>query len=105
MKKVYLSGAITNDKDAESKFDFYEKEFIKQGNQVINPFAVCKSLKDFTHAEIMKVCFTLIDECEVVAFMPDWVCSLGSNQEFGYAVAKGKMTYMIKSSDFLNYGE
>lgn len=92
--KIYISGAITNNpnykEDFERAKDFLQKEYPKA--EIINPALVNSFLpKSTTHEEYMRMSFCMLDMCDSVYFINGWEDSKGANQEYGYAIAKGKL--------------
>lgn len=48
--------------------------------------------------DYMKICFAMIDVADVVAFIPDWVCSAGARLEFEYCEYIGKQTFFLENT-------
>lgn len=94
--KIYLSGAITNDKDFKAKFLYAERELIKLGHEVINPAKLCDIMpKSTTHSEYMSLCYPLIDMCDIVVVLPNWESSVGANLEVQYAKTIYPISYFF----------
>ena len=89
--KIYISGAITGTDDYMDRFASAQKELAKQGYIAINP-AVINSLLplDTTHEQYMQMSFCMLDMCDTIYLLNGWEKSMGANQEYGYALAKGK---------------
>lgn len=92
---IYISGAITQNPNYLEDFEKAEK-IMRQYGEVINPAVVCKELPILKHNEYMKICFTLLDIADEICMMNGWELSAGANQEYGYALAKGKKITFIK---------
>lgn len=90
--RVYLSGAISGDKDYMAKFKAYEGA-IKANHpdwEVINPARVGETLPDsFSHADHMDIDFALLSKADRMYQLPGWQESMGACMEYGYARAKG----------------
>ena len=92
--KFYISGPITGAEGYETKFEAAEEKLTAEGHTVLNPAKLNKIMpRDTEHNEYMIMSFAMIDICDAVYFMPGWQQSRGSNQEYGYAVAKNKARY------------
>lgn len=92
--KVYISGAITSNpnykEDFERAEDYLQREY--PSAEIINPALVNSHLpKSTTHEEYMRMSFCMLDMCDSVYFIKGWEESKGSNQEYGYALAKDKI--------------
>ena len=88
--RIYISGAITKDKNYFNHFERVEKELKKLGFSCINPAKVNSNMpNDFTHEDYMKISFALLDMCKTIYMLDGWKDSCGACQEYGYALAKG----------------
>lgn len=68
--RIYISGAITKDKDYFNHFKRVEKELKKIGFSCINPAKVNAQLpEDTTYEEYMKMSFCLLSLCYVAYFL------------------------------------
>ena len=88
VKKVYIAGKITGDPAYREKFARAEARLRALGHIVMNPAILPDG---FTHAEYMLICFAMIDVCDAVFFLSDWVDSDGAWQEHGRALEKDKI--------------
>ena len=92
--KIYISGGITNVPNFMEQFEITEKYLRKTYTtaEIINPALVNSHLpKSTSHEQYMKMSFVMLDMADVVYMMPNWKESYGANQEYGYALAKGKI--------------
>lgn len=95
-KIIYIAGAITGTDDAGERFAKAETDLKADAKvrdiplEIINPYEVNYTLGFLPHDEIMKICFMLIDQADVIHFLKGWESSRGANQELGYATAKRK---------------
>jgi len=92
MSKVFISGAIKNQPDF-NRAAFYRAEMMltKQGHAVMNPVKLHPEDPSlFDPSEYIHVCLAMIDICDMVYFLDGWEKSVGSRQEFQYAMEKHK---------------
>lgn len=90
MKRIYISAPITGVDNFMEKFAEAENHFKNLGYEVVNPAKVNRELPTtLTHEQYMKMSFAMMDLCDTVAFLDGWECSLGCNQEYGYALGIG----------------
>ena len=82
MKKAYIAGKITGNKNYKQEFMDAEEELVKEGCAVMNPSFMQIG---FEQEEYHHVCMAMIDVCDVVCFLPTWVDSKGAHLEMGYA--------------------
>ncbi len=87
MKKAYIAGKITGLNDYKENFERVEKALKNTGQIVMNPSILPEG---FEQKDYHKICMAMIDCCDVVAFLPNWVDSKGSHLEYGYAKGTGK---------------
>lgn len=90
--RIYISGAVTGYENAEEEFEKAEQYLKELGyTDVVNPLKVCSMLpKTFVHGEYMSVCYRLIDLCQGVYMLPNWLNSTGATFEYHYAIAHEK---------------
>lgn len=85
-KRIYISGAITGDKDYLEKFTSIEKSLTKRGFKVINPAKLAGIMpSDATHEDYMTVCVSLLHLCDAIYVLKDWVKSEGAKEEIEVA--------------------
>ena len=85
--RIYISGAITKDKNYFNHFERVENELKKLGFSCINPAKVNAQLpEDTTYEEYMKMSFCLLSLCDVAYFLNGWRNSNGANKEYRYAL-------------------
>lgn len=93
--RVYISGPITGTDDYMERFKSAEDLLKVDGISVINPAAVNDNLpEDTTYEEYMKMCYVMMNMCDAVYFLKGWEKSIGSNREYGYAIAKSMAIIM-----------
>lgn len=85
--KIYIDGKITGLKNYKELFKKAEERLIKKGNSIMNPSVLPDG---FEHHEYMRVCYAMIDVCEVIYFLNNWRDSRGANMEYEYALKNGK---------------
>ena len=97
--KVYIAGAITGDPHYKTKFERAEKALIEQKFIVINPAVLPEGMRP---ADYMRVCFSMIDCADVVAFLPDYLESKGARLENDLCQYIGKQTMYLADTSFYN---
>ena len=89
--KIYIAGKITGLDNYKELFNKAEKEFLEKGYKVINPSILPEG---FEWAEYMGICYKMIDICNEIHFLNNWLDSKGAILEHMYAVENGKkITY------------
>lgn len=86
--KVYLAGKITGLENFKEIFGRYEQDLKNQGHKVMNPAILPKG---FEQSEYLKICSSMIDVCDMVCFIPNWIDSKGAHYELGYALGTDKI--------------
>lgn len=79
--KVYIAGKITGDENYRLKFMKARQRLERDGYIVISPAVLPDRL---TEADYMRICFSMIDCADAVAFLPDWKQSAGARLEHDY---------------------
>lgn len=90
--KTYIAGKITGDPDYKKKFEEAQKKLEQQGSLVMSPAILPEG---FPWDAYMPICYAMIDACEAVVFLPDWIQSKGAKLEMVYAIKKDKEVYFI----------
>jgi hypothetical protein len=80
--KTYIAGKITGLDNYQELFMAAEVRLKEQGHQVMNPSILPSG---FEQQEYMRICFAMIDACERVYFLENWIDSPGANLEMQYA--------------------
>ena len=88
-KKLFISGRITGNRFYVSEFDKAEQFYRRKDYTVITPSVLPQGLLP---ADYMRICFAMIDSCDVVAFLPEWEMSPGARLEHAYCTYTGKPT-------------
>ena len=91
--KVYIAGKITGESPIACglKFGHAASALKIEGHTVLNPYLTFKPLAfNFTHEDIMHICFAAIDVCDAVYMLRDWPESKGAKMEHEYALNSGK---------------
>lgn len=89
---LYLAGKITGDDNYRNKFNKAAKMLEGLGYTVLSP-SVLPS-KGFSYDAYIRMSTVMMDECDVVCFLPDWMDSPGAKKEFERAVEHGKTVLM-----------
>lgn len=88
--KIYISGPVTGTEDYLERFGAAEEELKKAGCSVINPAKINSFLPvGTTHRQYMNMSITMLSMCSHIYMLKGWDESLGSNREYGYALARG----------------
>lgn len=89
--KVYIAGKITGlDREATlEKFEKARQWLAGKGHTVLVPTVLPESA-DLTHEDYLHICYAMIDVCDTVYFLPDWIMSEGAKLEKEYAKKKRK---------------
>lgn len=85
---IYIAGKITGLDNFKELFDAAEKKLKEEGHKVMNPTILPKGFK---WGEYMHVCFAMIDICDVVYLLPNWLDSEGAKRERVYAIGKNML--------------
>lgn len=89
-KRIYISGAITNNKDYLPHFIKAHVELSEQGYTVINPVYIAERLpNDLSYQEYMHIDLALLDLCDSIYLLKGWEASIGASCEYSYAQAMG----------------
>lgn len=93
---AYIAGKITGLDNFKEIFAEAEAYLKAKGLKVMNPTCLPEG---FSWGCYMPVCFSMIDVCESVAFLPNWESSEGAKLEHEYAKKKGKnIVYLYRES-------
>ncbi len=87
--KIYISGAITKNKNYKQQFAKAQKQLEALGFEVINPAAVSAVLPPLPYAAYMRICSTLLMEVDAICMLKGWERSYGAAAEFDLARALG----------------
>ena len=79
--KIYIAGKITGDEDYRIKFMKARWHLERGGYIVLSPAILPERLSE---ADYMRICFSMIDCADAVAFLPDWKQSAGARLEHQY---------------------
>lgn len=97
--KAYIAGKITGDSEYKSKFEYAAKALTQEGFIILNPATLPEGMRP---ADYMRLCFSMIDCADVVAFLPDYKASKGAMIEFGLCQYIGKQTMFLEDMSFYN---
>ncbi len=86
--KIYIAGKITGHPGYVDDFINAELNLKLEGHTVINPAYLPEGLKDEEYHHINRA---MIDVCDAVYFLPNWIDSKGAHMEMGYALGKEKI--------------
>lgn len=86
-KVVYLAGRISGAPDYKEQFAEAARQVEALGFAVLNPAALPPELGN---ERAMKICTAMIDQADVVYFLPGWARSVGAQLEMAYCKYTGK---------------
>ena len=90
-KIVYLSGAITGNENYKHDFSVAETYLTQMGYIVVSPAKLDElSNEKLSYEQYMRVCYSLIDICDIIFMVSGWQKSKGANAELSYAKSLGK---------------
>lgn len=84
--RIYISGKITGDENYKQKFAEAEKILEEQGHEVINPARVAEALPELTYQQYLDIDYLLIEYCDAIYMLEDWIESKGARAEYGLAI-------------------
>ena len=88
MKKIYISGAITDDPHYLDKFARVEKHLVIQGHEVVNPTTL-KHDHNKSYESYMKEDIKALLDCDVIFMISGWTISKGAMFEREVAIICG----------------
>ena len=90
--KIYIAGKISGLKNGEAyrHFRIAEGAIRSAGHHPINPMKLGWMYPDLGYLEYMHIDRALIDICDGVMFLDNWVDSTGAKAEHEYAEQNGK---------------
>jgi len=91
MKKqtVYLAGKITDDPDYKQKFQEAAHRIEGRSFVVLSPAILPE--EGFGYEAYIRMSSAMLDECDIVCFLPDWEESRGAVHERSRAEVLGKI--------------
>lgn len=92
--KIYISGAITNNKHYKEDFAKAE-EYLREkfpNAEILNPAKTNATLpQSTTWEQYMSICYIMLDMADAIYMIDGWERSKGACIEYGYSVARDKM--------------
>ena len=85
--KIYIAGKITGDPDYAEKFNTAALEYENRGYIVLNPAMLPEGMLP---SDYMRICLSMIDTADVVAFLPGYETSSGAQLELQYCLYTDK---------------
>lgn len=92
--KAYIAGKITGDPNYREKFQIGVQALEYEGFTVLNPAELPEGMRP---ADYMRICISMIESADVVAFLPDWSRSRGARLENDLCQYIGKQTMYLES--------
>ena len=96
MKKIYIAGKITNNPTFKEDFAGVDKELTNNGFLVMNP---ARLPQGFEFRDYWHICKAMIETCDIVYFLPNWLDSKGSHFELGFCVGTKKPYKMLSREE------
>lgn len=90
-QRCFISGKITGQPFYTIKFAIAYLRLWLAGYQPVSPTIFPKG---WQHGDYIHVCKAMIDTCDAVYFLKDWVFSIGAKQEWDYSL-KSEALYII----------
>ena len=89
--KVYISGKITGlpQRRVEKKFKDAEEWLTIEGYIPVNP-AVMEQNPGLEYEDYMHIAIAMLDVCDAIYMLKDWMDSHGACRELRYAIVTGK---------------
>lgn len=93
--RIYISGPISYTKDFKERFRMAVKFLSSEYSNatIVNPSVMADVFitkkEKISHKEYMDLAFHLMKNCDCIYLLKGWQTSVGCNQEYGYATAKG----------------
>ena len=94
--KIYIAGKITGDPDHKEKFKTAAREYENKGYIVLNPAMLPEGMLP---SDYMRICLSMIDTADVVAFLPGYETSQGAQLELQYCLYIDKSVWLPESRD------
>lgn len=85
--KIYIAGKITGLKNYKEKFSKAEEKLTNEGNLCMNPSILPEG---FPWDIYMPICYAMIDACDCVYMLENWIDSKGAKMELEYAKSNDK---------------
>lgn len=88
--KVYIAGKINGLLNYRSVFGEVQSKLENQGHSVMSPAVLGEG---FNYNVYMPICLAMLEACDVVYMLSNWVDSRGAKVEHEYAKLQGKSIY------------
>lgn len=79
--KIYIGGKMTNNPDYKQQFEAAAEAYRQKGYTVLEPSWMPQGMRP---ADYARICFSMIDTADVVAFLPGYKKSPGAQLELQY---------------------
>lgn len=93
---VYIAGKITGDPEYRKRFQRTAKRLEQMLGPVMNPAVLPEGMEK---ADYMAICIAMINQSDVVAFLPGWTASPGASLEHQYCTYIGKEILYLKEEE------
>lgn len=92
----YIAGKITGLPNYRELFNKVEKELNDKGHNCMNPSILPEG---FPWEIYMPICYAMIDACDSIYLLKNWVDSKGAKLEYDYAVKNNKKIFYEPTND------
>ena len=88
--EIYIAGKITGLKDYKEHFNNAEENLKQAGHICMNPSILPEG---FPWGIYIPICYAMIDACDSIYLLKNWVDSKGAKLEYEYAKSKNKVIF------------
>jgi hypothetical protein len=96
--KIYIAGRITGYPEYKKRFDEAVSKLEAKGHVCMSPAILPGG---FTQADYMRICLAMIDVCECIYFLDNWLDSEGARIEHDYAQKVGKLVLYQSIEEYM----
>lgn len=94
--KIYIAGKVTGNSNYENDFGEAQRYLTSKGHLCMNPAVLPEG---FNWDDYIPICFKMIDACDSIYMLKNWMSSKGAQAELAYAKAGKKKIIFQKEID------
>ena len=94
--KIYIAGKISDNPNYKNDFKKAQKYLTSKGHICISPTILPEG---FSWDDYIPICFKMIDACDSIYMLKNWMGSKGAQAELAYAKAGKKKIIFQKEID------